>query len=80
MDLAAKRRLGEGWMGWVGPRPGGRRGGSMIRFAESDSDSEICNFGNWILTRLSPAGAGRIQSLRTFRLACCGQWAVGNWQ
>ena len=46
MDLAAKRRLRKGQAGpcWTmldhaGPRPGGRRGGRMLRFAEADTDS-----------------------------------------
>ena len=69
MDLAAEGGLEKMFSRCAGVRPDGSRGGSMIRFAESDSDSEICNFGNWILTRLSPAGAGRIQALRAFRRA-----------
>ena len=48
MDLAAKRRLREGWMGLVTTRPGGMRGGRMLRFAEADTDSasafRLCAF------------------------------------
>ena len=59
MVLTAKRRFGRGWPGLERPRPGGRRGGSMIRFAESDSDSEICirntAFGFVPLTLPEPA-------------------------
>ena len=52
LDLAAKRRSGEGlervWKrcgkGWPNPRPGGRRGGRMLRFAGADTDSEYAEF------------------------------------
>ena len=48
MDLAAKRRLGQGWSGLVGVRPGGMRGGRILRFAEADTASasafRLCAF------------------------------------
>ena len=49
MDLVAKRKLRKGWMGLVGPRPGGRRDGRMLRFAEADTDSASA-FGFVLLT------------------------------
>ena len=83
MDLAAKRRSGKGvfqvrggWWGLVGPRPGGRRDGLMIRFAESDSDSEICRFSSLCLTQpLARKG------LAVFNRSAHSAWpAVGNGQ
>ena len=77
MDLAAKRVRKRG-----GPMverwwPGGRRGGRILRFAEADkasaSASRLCAFN----TALARKGAGRIQSLRAFRLASIiekGHW------
>ena len=42
MDLAAKGSLAKVWMGCAGVRPGGMRGGRMLRFAEADTASAIC--------------------------------------
>ena len=42
MDLAAKGSLAKVWTDTAGVRPGGTRGGRMLRFAEADTDSEIC--------------------------------------
>ena len=44
MDLVAKRRLGEGWLGLGRGRPGGMRDGRILRFAEADTASDFCNF------------------------------------
>ena len=42
MDFAAKRRLGQVRLGLDGVRPGGRRDGRMLRFAEADTDFGFC--------------------------------------
>ena len=45
MDLAAKRRPGQGWKRLERPRPGGRRDGRILRFAEADTDLiRLCAF------------------------------------
>ena len=73
MDLAAKRSPAKVWTDTVRVRPGGTRGGRMLRFAEADTDfgnlhSEycirLCAFNTALATR-----AGRIQTLRAFRRA-----------
>ena len=58
MDLAAKRRLGQGHFWVFLGRPGGMRGGRILRFAEAESDFggfRNLQFGFCVSTRLSPA-------------------------
>ena len=61
MDLAAKRRLGQGWRRLEKVRPGGRRGGRMLRFAEADTDFGFRISALCFQHCLSPQGAGRIE-------------------